>query len=359
MIKSLSDINSEFRDELPDASLLAPDMPASGSNDDVKGLAASLKAVPAVSGLSRKLPRNALPIAAVIIGAILIIIALVMILNLSTPLEDDAGNVSQTQDGADAGVNADTDGEDAAQGDEYNSALDNLENEINSMRDSQEEGGSADLSDADVEAAVVGEIEIASLYLYILGLGLMEDADINTESDMRSLRKNHLAERINIHISDDLVNSDATALPADEEINSDLEFTNLTEPANTLIDAINAGRESRSFLPDVIDLREKAYSIYPLRVLKKLLAADYEELGSYYSSNKEPEAFEMYILSVKYRMEYLGELRSDSGARRTELRRVGRTFAEITEIGDLDAAIKWHAELISSCLFEMADSNAY
>jgi hypothetical protein len=349
MLKSLSDINSEFRDELTDAS---PPV----VNADVTGLAASLTAISGAAGLSRKLPRNALPIAGIIIGAILIIIAIVMILSLSTPPEDVADSVNQTQGDAAA---ADTGGENAATSEgEYNSALENLENEINSMRELQGEGGNADLSDADIEAALA-EMEIASLYLYILGLGLMEDADMNTESDMRSLRKDHLAERIYVHITENSESSSVITLPANEEINSDLEFTNLTEPANALIDAINSGRESRSSLPDVIDLREKAYSIYPLRILKKLLAADYEELGLYYSSINVPEAFDVFIRSVKYRMEYVGELRSDSNARRIELRRAGRTFSEIAEIGDLDAASKWHAELIAACLFEMADSKAY
>jgi hypothetical protein len=321
----------------------------------------------------RKLSGRTFSIAGIIIGIILIIVAIVMLVEGSSALNGDAsGGGEQTQVG-DADPDAESGDGITASGvgeGEYDSALDNLENEINSARESQTESGAATPSEASggTDAAVTdtavtdaagtdaSEIEIASLYLYMLGLKLMEDADVsnvNTGSDISPARKTHLIERIDAYISEES-DGDAISLPTDEEINSDSAFTGLTAPANALVNEINAGRESRKMLPDVIDLRERAYSIYPLRILKKLLAGDYEELGSYYAPAYASEAFDAFIYSIKYRMEYLSDLRLGSDAHSTEMQRVGRTFTRISEIGGLNDASKWNAELIASCFFEIS-----
>jgi hypothetical protein len=305
-----------------------------------------------------KLSREFISIAGIIIGIILIIIAAIILIESSSGLYGDAANdADMTNERVSADAVSEPDGEIAEPGEgEYNSALDNLENELNTVRESQQEGGEEDLSV--VESDSLTETNIAPLYLCILGDEFIESADTNTASEIPASRKDHLTERIYAYILYE-ANREKTALPSDEEINSDLEFTNLTEPANALINAVNAGREDKALLLEVISLREEAYGIYPLGVLKKLLAADYEDLGLYYAPVYASESFDAFIYSIKYRMAYLSELNPESGARRTEIGRVGRTFTEISGIGDLDDARKWHAKLIASCLFDMSASKAY
>jgi hypothetical protein len=398
MIRSLSDINEEFLSEIIGAQSLAPDISApleigdtaSYANDDVEDLIASLETGPLpgaddiappldeeskpeyMSGSRSntsapsgpKLSREFVSIAGIIIGIILIIIAAVMLVESSSGLRGDAANgadqTGSSDASADAGPGDETagpPGENAEPGaGEYNAALDNLENELYAARESQGEDEEADLSL--VESESLAEMNIASLYLHILGDEHMESADINTASEIPPERKYHLTERIGAHISDE-ASREAASLPSNEEINSDLEFTSLTEPANALINAVNAGREDKAAMLEVIGLREKAYGIYPLSVLKKLLAADYEDLGLYYAPAHASESFDAFMYSIKYRMAYLSELHPESKAHRTEIGRVGRTFAEISEIGDLDAARKWHAKLIASCLFDISASKAY
>jgi hypothetical protein len=273
------------------------------------------------AGTGRKQPRNALPIAGAVVGAVLIItVAGMFIGDFSAPHGDAPDGVGRARDsGADV-----------------------------------REGTGLSAEDAETETETdTGEAEIALLYLYILGDGFIKGADAKTEPEISPSRKSSLAGRIDAYMSEEAGKAPAS-LPTDSEINSDLDFTNLTEPANALIDRINAGREDKGLLSEVVGLREKAYSIYPLRVLKKLLATDYGELGAYYAPAHKEEALDAFICSIKYRMAYLGELRGGSAARSAEIRRVGGTFAEIAEIGGLDAGSKWHAELIASCLSDMA-----
>jgi hypothetical protein len=396
MIRPLSDINEEFLSEIIGAQPLAPDISTPDANDDVGDLIASLEtsagdfaaspyAEPApyaepdsganddagdiaasIGEESRsktgapgglKLSKELVSIVGIIIGIILIIVAALMLVESSSGLHGDDANSADQGASDNANADAGSGGETAGPGaGEYDAALDNLENELNDVRESQEEGETADLSL--VESESLAETNIASLYLYILGDERMESADADTASEITAARKEHLTERIDAYISDE-AKREAASLPSDEEINSDSEFTSLTVPANALINAVNAGREDRAALPEVIDLREKAYGIYPLRVLKKLLAADYEDLGLYYAPAHASESLDAFIYSIKYRMAYLSELHPESGAHRTEIGRVGRTFTEISEIRDLDAARKWHAKLIASCLFDLSASKAY
>ncbi|MDR2088093.1 MAG: hypothetical protein LBP73_01930 [Clostridiales Family XIII bacterium] len=345
MIRPLSEINEEFRAEITDAPPLAQE------NDDVAGLLPSFKEDGDAKPV-RSLPLYKIPIAIAIVAVILMIIAAFIAVKGMPAREDVSDGAGLPQAGTDAsGAASESEGDAAAQGlgeGEYDSALESVENEINAARESQGTGEGEDVSDAEARSSLT-KMELAALYLYILGPDRMEDADLSTEAEVEPSRKSRLAERIDAYISE-RASEGAMSLPTDEEINSDLEFTDLTEPANALFDAINAGRADRSRLPEVIDLRERAYEIYPVRVLKKLLAGDYEKLGLYYAPTRAMEAFDAFIYAIKYRMEYLSEFPPGSAVHRAERRLVANIFAEIAEIDGLDAAYKWHAELIAGCL---------
>jgi hypothetical protein len=395
MIRSLSDINKEFLSEIIGSHTLEPDISPPDANSDVGDLIASLEAEKApapvadsgtggfapaqtlgaddfatsadaesgpayipdsiskTKGLGGlKLSKQFVSIAGIIIGIILIIVAAVMLLESSSGLYGDAANdADQTRNGrigADADADVELPGEDVVS----NAGEDEIDSE-----NGRGEIDNADLSDAAAKDAPA-ETKVASLYLYVLGDERLEDADMNTSSEILPSRKNHLAERIEAYISEETKRK-SLSLPSDEEINSDAEFISLTVPANEMVDAVNAGCEDKTRLLEVIDLREKAYGIYPLSVLKKLLAVDYEDLGLYYAQNYSSESLDAFIYSVKYRMEYLSDLHPESGARRAEIERVGKTFTEISKIEDLDAERKWHAKLIASCLFDISTSKAY
>jgi hypothetical protein len=363
MIRPLSDINSEFRAELADAFPPARDIPATGGNEDVADLVSALRETPKTE-IGQSPPRYAIRIAIAIAAIILMIIAAVLLVKIFTPATG-GDPANETQGGADAG--AESDGPNAvtpgSEEGEYNSALENLENEINSMRESQEDDGAADTSDASADTsagaespsgAEASQAELAALYRDLIAPEhLAEILPLVTEGN--DAARDRLTEQINARLLDG-ADKLAVSLPSDEEINSDTEFTNLTEPANALVDSINAGFTPGSRLPEVIDLRTKAFEIYPLRVLKKLLAIDYEDLGRYCAGAGRPaaDAFDAFLNSVKYRTDYLRELSPESGVYYTEIRRIGRTFTNIAELGGADAGLRRHAELIAACLFEIA-----
>jgi hypothetical protein len=365
MIRPLREINEEFFAEIADAASPPQDVPPSVDEDDAEDLPLPFEGE-AEEKPKRSLPRHALPIAIAVVAIILLIIA--AILNLkgapssgAEAREGVSGGAGSPPSGADVSGGAGESGEAAESGgnaeagveaapvpelDEgaYDSARESVEAEIDAAR---EAGEGADAA-ANESVASLAEIEIAALYLYILGPGRVEDADLNAEPDADPSRASHLADRISARISE-MASADAAPLPPDDAINSDSEFTSLTKRANALINAINAGREAKSRLPEVIDFRERAYAIYPVRVLKKLLASDYGYLGSHYAPDNASEAFDAFVYAIKYRMEYLNELPYAGDAQREELGRVAGIYAKMAEIEGLDAALKRHAAFISDC----------
>jgi hypothetical protein len=369
MIRPLSDINDEFRAEIAETPLSARDARSPDGNDDVAGLVSSFgaEAEPKAEAKSpRKPPRHIIPIACAIVAIILIIIAATVLWNGFAPpaeRDDPTGGVSGTQSDGDAegteSADAEPEGQAGAEPDlgegEYDSALDNLENELNEARKSQDaDAGLSGTSDAGGALASGG---VAALYTDLVAREYIEElvsvAELGALPSQENRRR--LIEGIDARFSDG-ADGNSPVLPADEVINSDPEFTRLTEAANALINAVNAGRESGSRLSEVIDLRSKAYAIYPIRVLEKLLAIDCEDFGLYCAASERSaeEAYDSLIRSVKYRTEYLRELPYGSGAYYAELRRVGKTFAEIAEIDGADAERKRHAAWIADCLYELA-----
>jgi hypothetical protein len=384
MIRSLGDINDEFRAEISETPAPAQDLPPQGENDDVARLISSFEfdateaaeaadateAAPkpeAAFETRRKPPRRVVLIVCAI-AAIILVIAAAVLIGSGSAQENPPDRESGMQDGGDAEGAADDGAESKEQGDaagglgedEYNSALDNLENEINEMRESREDG--ADTEDAaDAADAAAGEAPasdgVAALYRDLIAGEYIAEAVSVAESDALSSREDRrtLIARIDARFSDN-ADKETVPLPSDAEINSDVEFTKLTEAANALVDSVNAGRESGRRLPEVIDLRTKAYAIYPIKVLKKLLAIDCEDFGLYCAAaeGSAAESFDSFVNAVKYRTEYLRELRYGSGDYCAELRRIGRVFAEIAEIDGIDAARKRHAAFIAACLYELA-----
>ncbi|MDR1573398.1 MAG: hypothetical protein LBS24_03755 [Clostridiales Family XIII bacterium] len=382
MIRSLNEINDEFRVEVAETLFPAQAVQPQDRNGDVADLVSSFEseAKPKPeAGVERRrtLLRRIIPIVCAIVAIILIIVATVLVLNLPASARETSGNANgtQTQDEGGAGDAARADAGSAEQGGaarepgegEYDSALESLENEINDARESAEAGANAsDAAEGDANASDTAEGDasgeafayggVAVLYRDLIAWEYIDEAVSITEPDALLSQENRrrLIERIDAHFSD-RAGKDAPSLPTDEEINSDLEFTNLTEAANALVDAVNAGRESGGRLPEVIELRTKAYAIYPLGVLKSLLAIDFEDFGLYCvaADRSAAEALDSFISAVKYRTAYLYERPYGSDAYYAEIRRLGRIFAGIAEIGDADAAHKRHAELIAACLREM------
>jgi hypothetical protein len=371
MIRSLSDINREFRAEMADASSPLPDAPQDAypsqdaqeadGNDDVTDLVSSLNKT-AKEKRRPKLLRYTILIAIVFVAVFLIIMASILVNALMSP-DVSSNPTGQMQDGLGDGVDSESDGRDPVapglEEDEYNSALENLENEVNSMRESQEEGGGTDTSDVSSDAESRSETDasyvgFAALYKDLITPEHISEA-IPLMTEGNDSAREWLIERINARFLAD-ADRNAPSLPSGEEINSDAEFTNLTVPANALVDSINAGLTAGSRLPEVIDLRTKALEIYPLRILKKLLATDYEDLGCYYAVVGHPaaDAFDAFINSIEYRTDYLSELSPESGVYYAEIGRIGRTFTNIAEIGGADAGLRRHAGMIAACLFEMA-----
>jgi hypothetical protein len=332
------------------------DAQEAGGNDDVADLVSALKETPKTK-IDQKLPRYAIPIGIAIAAIILVVIAVVLLVKTFTPATG-GDSANEARGGADAGAESD-DRNAVTPGpgeDEYNSALENLENEINSMRESQEEGGESDTSDVSsgAESRSGTDTGLAALYKDLIAPDHITEA-ISRMTEGNDSAREWLIGQINARFLADAGKS-AISLPSAEEINSDAEFTSLTEPANALVDSINAGRTAASHLPEVIDLRTKAFEIYPLRILKKLLATDYEDLGRYYAGAERPaaDAFDAFISSIRYRTDYLSELSPESGVYYVEMGRMGRTFTNIAEFGGVDAELRRHAELIAACLFEIA-----
>jgi tetratricopeptide (TPR) repeat protein len=350
MIRPLSDINNEFRAEIADAPFSAQDVRPSVGNDDVADLVSTFETAPKTKA-GRKPPRYAIPIAIAIVAIILIVIAGVLALPNAPAQEDASGTPNQAQDDAVPGDGADAESEGSGEtadppdpeATEYDSALESLENEINALRESEAADEGSDLSGA------------AALYGCVMGLARADE--LLGEMDAGALPpRRTLIEWIDAHFADG-TGGDSPALPPDAEINSDLTFTSLTEPANALIDAINAGALSADRLPEAIDLRRRAYAIYPVRVLKKLLAIDYEDLGLYYGAAGRPaaEVLDAFVRSIAYRVEYLRELPQGGEGRRVEIRRIAGTYAAIAEIGGLGAEHRRHAAWIADGLFELAE----
>jgi hypothetical protein len=361
MIRPLHDINDEFFAEAAETPPLPGDAQSPDENEDVAELVSSF-AFPAEAKAKtgRKPPRYIIPIVTAIVAIVLIVAAAVFALRDSPPAQGASSNdTSGTEDAGNAKSEEEGDAASGPGEGEYNSALDNLENELNDMRDSGE--GDTESSDAErADATSANDASTggsAALYEYLIAREYVEKAASAAARDalLSPETRRELIERIDARLSDG-AGKNAVTLPADEEINSDTAFTSLTEKANALIDAVNAGRENGSRLPEVIDLRTKAHAIYPLRVLKKLLAIDYEDFGLYCASSGRPaeESFDAFLNSVKYRTAYLRELRRGSGAYGAEIRHIGRVYAEIAEIGGMDAERRRHAELIAACLYEMA-----
>jgi hypothetical protein len=356
MIRPLRDINDEFRAEL--AAEAPPDrtLPPAGGKADAADPIATFDAAPKRT-VGRRLPRHAIPILIAVVAIILIVFAGVFALR-GTPAQEDASDASnRTQEDGAPGADAEA-GEGSAPAPdegagEYDSALESLENEINSLRESGETGEDADLSGA-VDAP--SRTDIAALYGCVVGAVEAEAVirDATAAADGLLLRRD-LIERIDAHLAAD-AGGKAVSLPSDTVINSDLSFTALTEPANALIDAVNAGFESADRLPEVIDLRRRAYEIYPLRVLKKLLAIDYEDWGLYctLTGRSAADAFDAFIHAIEYRVAYLRDLPPESESRRAELRRIGGTYAALAEIDEPDAARARHAARLADCFYDMA-----
>ncbi|MDR2132593.1 MAG: hypothetical protein LBP30_04520 [Clostridiales Family XIII bacterium] len=355
MIRPLSDINEEFFAETVDAGLPAQDVSPHVEGDDAADLMSSFE-----EESETKPHRSPLRYAIPVILALAAILLLVMAIMLgmrdgdASDRKDVSADAVSPPSGADVSEDAGESGETAAGagGDSDSGANADSDSDANADSDSDASADSdegTDAPSADLSASLA-EVEIAALYLYILGPGLAEDADLSADPAAEPSRTSRLADRIDAHISE-MAGKGAATLPPNDEINSDLEFTRLTEPANALVNAINAGREAKSRLPEVIDLRERAYAMYPVRVLKKLLAVDYEDFGSHCAPDNASEAFDAFVYAIKYRMEYLSELPYAGGAQRRELGRVAGTYAKIAEIEGLDAAIKRHAAFIADCLY--------
>jgi hypothetical protein len=109
-------------------------------------------------------------------------------------------------------------------------------------------------------------------------------------------------------------------------------------------------------LEEVIDLRRRAYELYPVGALTKLLAVDYENLGLYCIAAGRPasDSFDAFINAIRYSVDDLRALQPESSDWRAALRRVSDIYAEISEIGDLDADRKRHAAFIEDCLHTLA-----
>jgi hypothetical protein len=362
MIRSLLDINEEFRAEVADAPSPAQGIPTSDGNGDVARLVLSFKE-DAKTPPRRKLSQRAALIAITVVAIILILVAVFLAVKL-TPANEDipSDGTDRTPAGGEIGADAsdaDAGGKDvAATGVEegaYNSALESVENEINALRDSGETDAGAETSDAGAKDSF-SQSGLLALYGGVVGSDRIEDADTDRVVDASPQRRQALIERINAYLSADAA-AVAVSLPSDTEINSDTAFTSLTAPANALVNAINAGLAGSDRLPEVIDLRKNAYAIYPVRVLKKLLAIDYEDLGLYYIASGQPseETFDAFLFAVKYRVEYLRDLHPGSGDRRAQMRRVGETYANIAQIDGTGEDHKRHAELIAACLYELAE----
>jgi hypothetical protein len=353
MIRPLADINEEFRAEIAAASLSAQDAPVPGENDDAAGLASSLdKEARTGPRTVRKLPRYTIPIAVAIVAIILIFVGAALALGGTPPPESVSEGASGTRDAFVSVAGAGEVSGAAEQGaGARDSASENAENDSNAARESEEERG-ADPGAAGGEAAIA-KPGIAALYGYIIGFAQLEDADMNADADAMRQRRQSLIERINAYFPDD-AGEDAALLPSDARINADAAFTSLTESANALTEAVIAGREHWERLSEVIDLHRRAYELYPLPVLKTLLARDYAHFGQRLSASGQhaEEAFDAFVYSIIYRVECLRELPPESDARREEIQRIGTAYASIAAIDGLDAECRRHAAWIGDCLSE-------
>ncbi|MDR2355272.1 MAG: hypothetical protein LBE16_03655 [Clostridiales Family XIII bacterium] len=357
MIRPLAEINAEYRAEIAAASPPAQAVFAPGENDAAAGPISTFGAeAKAVAPPGRKLSRYTIPIALAVVAIILIFVAVVLILGDALPEGEASEGARQTQEGGESG--ADVSGADVETGEvpgaeRYDSALESLENEIDSARES-ETGTDADAHGADIEAAP-GRADVAALYALVVGAA-QADAVIRDTAAVGDLpHRRDLIERIDAYFLAD-ADGDAVSLPSAAAINSDAAFTSLTEEANALINAVNAGLAPPDRLSEVIDLRKRAYGIYPVRVLKKLLAVDYTDLGMYYAADarRVDAALDALVRAIEYRVAYLRDLRSESGDRRAQLRRIGGAYAEIAAIVGSDDARKRHAAYIAECFYEMA-----
>ena len=148
--------------------------------------------------------------------------------------------------------------------------------------------------------------------------------------------------------------------PVDEEINSNVEFTNYTEEANRLSALLAKMGMDEPTLLEIIELRTKAYEIIQTKSLRKLLANNWERLGlHYYKVDKLAEdTYNALLKSIEYRTEYLRMLNHDDVEFFWEIYRIGRAFSTISLINGLDNNYKLHASLIACCILELASSNS-
>jgi hypothetical protein len=347
-IKSLTGIGEEFYAELTSVAAPAQDaQPADGPGDaevSVSPSEADAKALPGRKGPRPRL-RQIVSIAIAIIAIILIIVAVNLVVKgmpARGDISSDGENGIKTGDESGGSAAALPEGDEAGGG-------------AAALPGSQEADADDILPDTGAYLSSP-RIDVAALYVHIVGFDRIEDADMDeSAADALPERKRSLIERIETHFSDGAYN-DAPPLSSETEIDADPAFKRLTEQADALADAIGTGLAARDRLHEVIDLRREAHELYPEHALTMRLAIDYEDLGVYCIEAGQPEgeAVDAFINEIRYRVEYMNGLPAESEDRRAEIRSIADTYIAIAQISLPDTDRKWHAAFIADCLYALA-----
>lgn len=230
----------------------------------------------------------------------------------------------------------------------------NIENSENKIEDNTDivspYSTISQLSESNQKNIFIPENELKILFNIL-------DYDIDIQEDLtisnRKLITNNLYDIIKQNIS-------SNCQEDSKIINGTPEFTNRTEEANDLEKyIINNGIDIYK-LKQIINLREEAYGLFQTQNLCKLLANNYHQLARYYARNEQfQSAFDSYITSICYELEYIKFCSQISDDYYIHLYNIAVLYQAIGDIQNIDINYKQTSFFISMCLYDITAMNKF